>query len=107
VSGAVEHGRRAVAAARLGGDVLTVGALASLAQALFFASDLEETRQIELEAAELGIVYLTCWIFLGMAMFRKGHYWLFWIGFLFPIPWIVGALIAPTERDVARAAGMA
>jgi hypothetical protein len=55
----------------------------------------------------LGIVYLTCWIFLGMATLRKGRYWLFWIGFLFPTLWIVGALIAPTERAVARAAGMA
>jgi hypothetical protein len=55
----------------------------------------------------LGIVYFVCWIFLGMATVRKGHYWLFWIGFLIPILWIVGALIAPTELAVARAATMA
>jgi ABC-type multidrug transport system permease subunit len=54
-----------------------------------------------------GILYLACWVFLGLATFRKGHYWLFWIGFLLPILWIIGALIAPTERAAARAAGAA
>lgn len=48
-----------------------------------------------------------CWIFLGLATFRKGHYWLFWIGFFLPILWIIGALIAPTEGAAARAAGVA
>ena len=52
----------------------------------------------------LGIVYVFCWVFLGLATFRKGHYWLFWIGFIFLILWIVGALIAPTQRAAARAA---
>ena len=52
VGGAVEHARRAVAAARAGADVLSVGVLASLAQALFFAGDLDETRRIALEAVE-------------------------------------------------------
>ena len=52
----------------------------------------------------LGIVYVLCWVFLGLGTFRKGHYWLFWIGFFFPILWIVGALIAPTQRALARAA---
>jgi LuxR family transcriptional regulator, maltose regulon positive regulatory protein len=49
VGDAVERGRRAAAAARLGGDILTVGALGALAQALFFAGELEEARQIALE----------------------------------------------------------
>ena len=48
-----------------------------------------------------------CWIFLGLATLRKGHYWLFWIGFILPILWIIGALIAATERAEARAAGLA
>ena len=55
----------------------------------------------------LGIVYIACWVFLGLATFRKGHYWLFWIGFLLPILWIIGALMGPTERAAARAAGTA
>jgi LuxR family transcriptional regulator, maltose regulon positive regulatory protein len=52
VGAAVEHGRRAVAAARAGADVLTVGVLASLAQALFFAGELDEARRIAVQAVE-------------------------------------------------------
>ena len=52
VGAAVEHARRAVAAARAGAEVLSVGALATLAQAQFFAGDLDETRRAALEAAE-------------------------------------------------------
>jgi len=53
-----------------------------------------------------GIVYIACWMYLGLASFREGHYWLFWIGFVFPILWIIGAFIAPTDRAAARAAGL-
>jgi LuxR family transcriptional regulator, maltose regulon positive regulatory protein len=49
---AVAHARRAVAAARAGAEVLTVGALATLAHALFFVGDLEESRRIALQAVE-------------------------------------------------------
>ncbi len=52
VGAAVEHARRAVAAARASADVLSVGVLAILAQALFFAGELDETRRIALEAVE-------------------------------------------------------
>ena len=52
VSAAVEHARRAVAAARAGADVLSVGVLASLAQALFFAGEFDETRRIAVQAVE-------------------------------------------------------
>ena len=52
VGAAVDHARRAVAAARQGADVLTVGVLASLAQALFFAGDLDQARRVALQAAE-------------------------------------------------------
>ena len=52
VGAAVGHARRAVAAARAGADVLTVGVLASLAQALFFAGDLDEARSVALQAVE-------------------------------------------------------
>jgi hypothetical protein len=55
----------------------------------------------------LAILYVAIWIYFGLATFRKGHYWLFWIGFIFPILWIVGAFIAPTERAAARAGGVA
>ena len=52
VGAAVGHARRAVAAARTGAGVLTVGVLAALSQALFFAGDLDDARSIALEAAE-------------------------------------------------------
>jgi hypothetical protein len=46
----------------------------------------------------LGVVYVACWIYFGLSTFRKGHYVLFGVGFIFPILWIIGALIAPTSR---------
>ena len=52
VGAAVEHARRAVAAARAGADVLTVGVLASLSHALFFAGDLEESRSIAMQSVQ-------------------------------------------------------
>ena len=38
----------------------------------------------------MAVVYVACWVYLGLATFRQGHYWLFWIGFIFPILWIIG-----------------
>ena len=44
----------------------------------------------------LAILYVACWVYFGLATFRQGHYWLFWIGFIFPLLWIIGGFIAPT-----------
>jgi ATP/maltotriose-dependent transcriptional regulator MalT len=52
VGAAVAHGRRAVAAAREGADVLSVGILAGLAQALYFAGDLAEARRTAMQAVQ-------------------------------------------------------
>ena len=52
VGAAVEHARRALAAARAGADALIVGVLAILSQALFFAGDLDESRRIAMQAVE-------------------------------------------------------
>ncbi len=52
VAAAAEHARGAVAATRAGADVLSVGALATLSQALFFAGDLDESRRIAVQAIE-------------------------------------------------------
>jgi LuxR family maltose regulon positive regulatory protein len=52
VGAAVEHARRAVAAAHAGADVLTVGVLASLSQALFFAGELDEAKRTATQAVE-------------------------------------------------------
>ena len=48
--------------------------------------------------------WVACWIYLGMATFCKGRYWVFWIGFFSPTVWIIGGLIARTDRAAARAA---
>jgi LuxR family transcriptional regulator, maltose regulon positive regulatory protein len=52
VGAAAEHARRAVAAARAGADVLSVGALATLSQARFFAGDLDESRKLAVQAID-------------------------------------------------------
>lgn len=52
VAAAAEHARRSIAAAREGAHALIVGALATLAQTLFFAGDLDESRRIALQALE-------------------------------------------------------
>jgi LuxR family maltose regulon positive regulatory protein len=52
IGAAIDHGRRAVAAARAGSGVLTVGSLVGLAQALFFAGQLDEMREISLAAVQ-------------------------------------------------------
>lgn len=46
----------------------------------------------------LGVVYFVALISLGLTTLRKGHYFLFFVGIIFPILWIVGALMAPTAR---------
>ncbi len=50
-----------------------------------------------------GVLYLTCWFFLGMATLRKGHTAMFWIGFFLPILWIIGAMMGPTPRAAGTA----
>jgi hypothetical protein len=52
----------------------------------------------------LAAVYLTALIVLGMATLRNGHTALFWFGILFPVLWIVGALMAPTPNEAAAQA---
>lgn len=51
----------------------------------------------------LGALYLTLFVVLGLATLRKGHYVLFFLGIIFPLLWVVGALVGPT--DSAEAAG--
>ena len=49
VGAAVVHAHRAVAAARAGADILSVSALGCLAQAQFFAGELEDARRVAME----------------------------------------------------------
>lgn len=52
----------------------------------------------------LAVLYFTALIVLGMSTLRKGHTALFWFGIVFPILWIVGALMAPTPAVTAAEA---
>jgi hypothetical protein len=52
----------------------------------------------------LAVLYLTVLVVLGVATLRKGHTALFWFGIIFPVLWIVGALMAPTPKAPATEA---
>lgn len=41
----------------------------------------------------LGIIYLVLLLVLGVLSFRKGHWVLGLIGFIFPLLWLVGAIL--------------
>jgi hypothetical protein len=41
----------------------------------------------------LGIIYFVLLVVLGVLTFRKGHWVLGLIGFIFPILWIIGAML--------------
>ena len=49
----------------------------------------------------LAVLYIAFFILLGLATFRKGHYVMFWLGIIFPVLWVIGALMAPTPAAVA------
>jgi hypothetical protein len=53
----------------------------------------------------LSLLYITAFILLGVTTLRKGHYVLFLVGIIFPILWIIGALLGPTPEATARAHG--
>lgn len=46
----------------------------------------------------LAALYLVLLVSLGVATLRKGHYFLFIAGIVFPFLWIIGALMGPSER---------
>jgi hypothetical protein len=41
----------------------------------------------------LGIIYLVLLLVLGVLSFRKGHWVLGLIGFIFPVLWLIGAIL--------------
>ena len=53
----------------------------------------------------LVVLYLTALVSLGLATLRKGHTVLFWVGIIFPLLWIIGALMRPTPEAAAAQAG--
>jgi NhaP-type Na+/H+ or K+/H+ antiporter len=46
----------------------------------------------------LGVLYFTLFVALGLATLRNGHYVLFGFGIIFPVLWIFGALMGPTDQ---------
>jgi cadmium resistance protein CadD (predicted permease) len=46
----------------------------------------------------LGIIYLVLLFTLAVLSFRKGHWILGLIGFIFPILWIIGAIMPDRRR---------
>lgn len=52
----------------------------------------------------LATLYVIAVFTIAMTTLRKGHTAMFWFGFLFPLLWIVGALMEPTSRVAAAEA---
>jgi Na+/phosphate symporter len=52
----------------------------------------------------LVVLYIALWVTLGMTTLRKGHTALFWFGIIFPVLWIVGAIMQPTPQVAAAQA---
>jgi vacuolar-type H+-ATPase subunit I/STV1 len=67
-------------------------------------SDPKGTRMSTFVWFLLVVLYLTALIVLGLTTLRKGHTALFWFGIIFPILWIVGAVMAPTPAATAAEA---
>jgi hypothetical protein len=49
------------------------------------------------------VAYLLVLVTLGVATLRKGHWLLFIVGIVFPLLWLIGALMGPTPRAAAAA----
>ena len=49
----------------------------------------------------LVVLYLMALVSLGLATLRNGHTGLFWFGIIFPVLWVVGALMQPTANVAA------
>jgi hypothetical protein len=46
----------------------------------------------------LGVLYFVIVLTLGLTTLRKGHLFLFFVGFICPFLWLLGAMIGPTPR---------
>jgi hypothetical protein len=52
----------------------------------------------------LGAVYFVLLVTLGTLTFRKRHFVLFWVGIIFPVLWVIGAVMAPKEAPASETA---
>jgi hypothetical protein len=48
-----------------------------------------------------GILYFILLVTLGIMSIRKGHWVMFIIGILFPLFWLIGALMPPRQQAAA------
>ena len=48
-----------------------------------------------------GILYIILLLTLGLMSIRKGHWVMFIIGIIFPLFWLIGALMAPRQEVTA------
>jgi hypothetical protein len=52
----------------------------------------------------LAFVYIVLFVTLALTTLPKGHTVLFWVGIIFPVLWIIGALMGPTAGAAAPGA---
>ena len=50
----------------------------------------------------IAVLWITLFLVLGLSTLAKGHTALFWFGIIFPVLWIIGAFLRPTEKAIAR-----
>jgi hypothetical protein len=50
----------------------------------------------------LAVIWISLFIVLGVATLRNGHIVLFIIGIIFPLLWVFGAVLPPTEKALER-----
>ena len=48
----------------------------------------------------LGLLYVVLLVTCGIMSLRKGHWVMFIIGIVFPLLWVIGAVIPPTEAKL-------
>jgi hypothetical protein len=50
-----------------------------------------------------GAIYIALIATVAVYTYRKGHRWLFWLGFLMPVLWMIGAIMRPKpDSEIAR-----
>lgn len=54
-------------------------------------------------SAFLFAIYITCLFTVVGMTFRKGHWIMGILGFFFPLFWLIGAVMPPTEKALAEA----
>ena len=50
----------------------------------------------------LSLIYITCVFTVMIVTFRNGHWILGILGFFFPVFWLIGVILAPTEKAVVE-----